>query len=153
VSWSYRPDLRHCYKIWQHELEWLERKRALGTVLPAQPNERSTAVRRGISTSLYPALRRAALSRMRRNSRLFLRLTNRMKSPHRTQESRCGPGSCVPSSGYAKPPTSPKHQTSCVNLVQWLQKNMAIALEVTYQGRAKSLTRVARGKSIRELSA
>jgi hypothetical protein len=36
--------------------------------------------------------------------------------------------------------------------VQWLQKNMTTAFEVTYQGRAKSLTEWAKGKSIRELS-
>jgi len=38
------------------------------------------------------------------------------------------------------------------DLVQWLQKNMTTAFEVTYQGRAKSLTEWAKGKSIRELS-
>ena len=41
---------------------------------------------------------------------------------------------------------------SCKKLVQWLQKNMSDAFEVTYQGRAKSLTEWAKGKSIRDLS-
>ncbi len=36
--------------------------------------------------------------------------------------------------------------------MQWLQKNMTTAFEVTYQGRTKSLTEWAKGKSIRELS-
>jgi hypothetical protein len=38
-------------------------------------------------------------------------------------------------------------------LVQWLQKHMAEAFEVTYQGRSKAITDWAEGKSIRKLSA
>jgi len=37
-------------------------------------------------------------------------------------------------------------------LVQWLQKHMGDAFEVTYQGRTKLLTKWAQGKSIRDLS-
>jgi len=37
-------------------------------------------------------------------------------------------------------------------MVQWLQKNMTTSFEVTYQGRTKSMTDWAKGKSIRELS-
>ena len=37
-------------------------------------------------------------------------------------------------------------------LVQWLQKHLSDAFEVTYQGRTKTLTEWAKGKSIRSLS-
>ena len=37
-------------------------------------------------------------------------------------------------------------------LVQWLQKNITDVFEITYQGRVKSLTDWAKGKSIRDLS-
>jgi len=55
-------------------------------------------------------------------------------------------------SGHAKSTYESKASNFLRDLVQWLQKNMTTAFEVTYQGRAKSLTEWAKGKSIRELS-
>ena len=56
------------------------------------------------------------------------------------------------SSGHAKSTYESKSSHFLRDLVQWLQKHMADAFEVTYQGRAKSLAEWAKGKSIRELS-
>jgi len=56
------------------------------------------------------------------------------------------------SSGHAKSTYESKASGFLRDLVQWLQKNMATAFDVTYQGRTKSLTEWAKGKSIRELS-
>ncbi len=55
-------------------------------------------------------------------------------------------------SGHAKSTYESKASNFLRDLVQWLQKNMTTAFEVTYQGRAKSLTEWTKGKSIRELS-
>ena len=57
------------------------------------------------------------------------------------------------SSGHAKSTYESKSSSfSSQALVQWLQKHMVDAFEVTYQGRTKSLIEWAKGKSIRELS-
>ena len=56
------------------------------------------------------------------------------------------------SSGHAKSTYESKSSHFLRDLVQWLQKNMTDAFEVTYQGRTKSLPEWAKGRSIRELS-
>ncbi len=56
------------------------------------------------------------------------------------------------SSGHAKATYEAKANGFLKKLVQWLQKHMTDAFEVTYQGRAKSMTEWAKGKSIRDLS-
>ena len=56
------------------------------------------------------------------------------------------------SSGHAKSTYESKSSHFLRNLVQWLQKHMTDAFEVTHQGRAKSITEWAKGKSVRELS-
>ena len=56
------------------------------------------------------------------------------------------------SSGHAKSTYESKSSHFLRDLVQWLQKHMTDAFEVTYQGRAKSLPEWAKGRSIRELS-
>ena len=56
------------------------------------------------------------------------------------------------SSGHAKSTYESKANGFLKKLVQWLQKHMTNAFEVTYQGRAKSMTEWAKGKSIRDLS-
>ena len=56
------------------------------------------------------------------------------------------------SAGHAKATYESKASNYLRDLVQWLQKNLSTCFEVTYQGRAKSLTEWAKGKSIRDLS-
>ena len=56
------------------------------------------------------------------------------------------------SSGHAKATYESKANGFLKKLLQWLQKHMSDAFEVTYQGRAKSMTEWAKGKSIRDLS-
>ena len=55
-------------------------------------------------------------------------------------------------SGHAKATYESKASNFLRELVQWLQKNMTLAFSVTYQGRTKSLTDWAKGKSIRDIS-
>lgn len=56
------------------------------------------------------------------------------------------------SSGHAKATYESKANGFLRKLVQWLQTHMSEAFEVTYQGRSKSMTEWAKGKSIRDLS-
>ena len=56
------------------------------------------------------------------------------------------------SSGHAKSTYESKASSFLRDLVQWLQKHMVNAFEVRYQGRTKSVTEWAKGRSLRELS-
>ncbi len=143
------------YKIWQHELEWLERKAPRqGYLFFGAPNERSTAVpSRDFYLYFIQPFDIPRFKDEKKADELFLRLKNT------DEEFRIALGNYAAAldlaskaSGQAKSTYESKASNFLRDLVQWLQKNMTTAFEVTYQGRAKSLTDWAKGKSIRELS-
>ena len=143
------------YKIWQHELEWLERKAARqGYLFFGAPNERSTAVPpRDFYLYFIQPFDAPHFKDEKKPDELFLRLTNtdeEFRTALRNYAAALDLASTA--SGHAKSTYESKSSNFLRDLVQWLQKNMAAAFEVTYQGRAKSLTEWAKGKSIRELS-
>jgi len=143
------------YKIWQHELEWLERKAArLGYLFFGAPNERSTAVPpRDFYIYFIQPFDAPHFKDEKKPEELFLRLTNtdeEFRTALRSYAAALDLASTA--SGHAKSTYESKASNFLRDLVQWLQKNMTTAFEVTYQGRAKSLTEWAKGKSIRELS-
>ncbi len=143
------------YKIWQHELEWLERKAARqGYLFFGAPNERSTAVPpRDFYLYFIQPFDAPHFKDEKKPEELFLRLTNtdeEFRTALRSYAAALDLASTA--SGHAKSTYESKASNFLRNLVQWLQKNMTTAFEVTYQGRAKSLTEWAKGKSIRELS-
>src|SRR5207245_2401940 len=83
---------------------------------------------------------------------LFLRLTNideAFCTPLRSYAAALDLASTA--SGHAKSTYESKASNCLRDLVQWLQKNMTTAFEVTYQGRTKPLTEWPKGKSILEL--
>ena len=143
------------YKIWQHELEWLEHKAARqGYLFFGAPNERSTAVPpRDFYLYFIQPFDPPHFKDERNADELFLRLTkkdNEFQIALRNYAAALDLAST--SSGYAKSTYESKSSHFLRDLVQWLQKHMTDAFEVTYQGRTKSLTEWAKGKSIRELS-
>jgi len=143
------------YKIWQHELEWLERKAARqGYLFFGAPNERSTAVPpRDFYLYFIQPFDAPHFKDEKKPEELFLRLTNtdeEFRTALRNYAAALDIASTA--SGHAKSTYESKASNFLRDLVQWLQKNMTTAFEVTYQGRAKSLTEWAKGKSIRELS-
>ena len=143
------------YKIWQHELEWLERKAARqGYLFFGAPNERSTAVPpRDFYLYFIQPFDPPHFKDEKNADELFLRLTNtddEFRTALRNYAAALDLAST--SSGHAKSTYESKSSHFLRDLVQWLQKHMSDAFEVTYQGRAKSLTEWAKGKSIRELS-
>jgi hypothetical protein len=143
------------YKIWQHELEWLERKAARqGYLFFGAPNERSTAVpQRDFYLYFIQPFDPPHFKDEKKADELFLRLTNRddeFRTALRNYAAALDMAST--SSGHAKSTYESKSSHFLQVLVQWLQKHMTEAFEVTYQGRARSLTEWAKGKSIRELS-
>ncbi len=156
------------YKIWQHELEWLERKAARqGYLFFGAPNERSTAVPpRDFYLYFIQPFDAPHFKDEKKPEELFLRLTNTDLPAQQSGATRqagedfrtalrsyaAALDLASTASGHAKSTYEFKASNFLLNLVQWLQKNMTTAFEVTYQGRAKSLTEWIKGKSIRELS-
>ncbi len=143
------------YKIWQHELEWLERKAARqGYLFFGAPNERSTAVPpRDFYLYFIQPFDAPHFKDEKKPDELFLRLVNtdeEFRTALRNYAAALDLASTA--SGHAKSTYESKASNFLRDLVQWLQKNMTTAFEVTYQGRSKSLTEWAKGKSIRELS-
>ena len=168
------------YKIWQHELEWLERKAARqGYLFFGAPNERSTAVPpRDFYIYFIQPFDPPYFKDEKKPEELFLRLKLGTTNAHESTQIKSNSSSLVSisgsdptdefrtalrnyaaaldlastSSGHAKSTYESKSSDFLRDLVRWLQKHMADAFEVTYQGRTKSLTEWAKGRSIRELS-
>ena len=143
------------YKIWQYELEWLDRKAARqGYLFFGAPNERSTAVPpRDFYLYFIQLYDAPQFKDERKPDELFLRLRNpdeEFRAALRNYAAALDLAST--GSGHAKSTYESKASGFLADLVLWLQKHMTTAFEVTYEGRTKSLTEWAKGKSIRELS-
>lgn len=147
------------YKIWQHELIWQEHKAArTGYLFFGAPNERSTAVpqRDFYLYFIQPFDPNEKLSRFineKNPDEVFFRLKDTDEEFQTALKSYAAAlDLAATSSGHAKATYESKANSFLKRLVQWLQKHMADAFEVTYQGRTKSMTEWAKGKSIRDLS-
>ena len=143
------------YKIWQHELEWLERKAArLGYLFFGAPNERSTAVPpRDFYLYFIQPFEAPHFKDEKKADEVFLRMTN-TDDEFRTALNNYAAALDLAStsSGHAKFTYESKSSNYLRDLVQWLQKHMTTAFEITHQGRSKSIREWAKGKSIRDLS-
>ena len=143
------------YKIWQHELIWYEHKAArTGYLFFGAPNERSTAVPQRdfylyfIQPNDPPRFKDDKLS-----DEVFFRLKGTDEEFQTALKSYAAALDLAStSSGHAKSTYEAKSNGFLKKLVQWLQKHMSDGFEVTYQGRTKSMTEWAKGKSIRDLS-
>lgn len=143
------------YKIWQHELEWPERKAARqGYLFFGAPNERSTAVPpRDFYIYFIQPFDPPHFKDEKKPEELFFRLTNtdeEFRTALRNYAAALDLASTA--SGHAKSTYESKASNFLRDLVQWLQKNMTTAFEVTYQGRSKSLTEWAKGKKVEPAS-
>ncbi|MBW2068238.1 MAG: ATP-binding protein [Deltaproteobacteria bacterium] len=143
------------YKIWQHELEWPERKAARqGYLFFGSPNERSTAVPpRDFYIYFIQPFDPPYFKDEKKSDEVFFRLKvvdDKFRDKLSFYAAALDLAST--SSGHAKSTYESKANGFLRDLVQWLQKHMTDAFEVTYQGRTKSLIEWAKGRSIRELS-
>ena len=143
------------YKIWEHELEWLERKAVRqGYLFFGAPNERSTAVPpRDFYLYFIQPFDKPYFKDEKKADEVYIRLIN-MDDEFRTalRNYAASLDLASTSSGYARSTYQSKSSLFLRNLLQWLQKRMANAFEITYQGRTKLLTEWAKGQSIRRLS-
>ncbi len=143
------------YKIWQHELVWLERKAArTGYLFFGAPNERSTAVpQRDFYIYFIQPYDPPRFKNDKKSDEVFFHLTGADDAFLAALKSYAAALDLAgTASGHAKATYEAKANDFLRTLVQWLQKHMSTAFEVTYQGRAKSLAEWAKGKSIRDLS-
>ena len=143
------------YKIWQHELVWLEHKAArTGYLFFGAPNERSTAVpQRDFYLYFIQPADPPRFKDDKAGDEVFFRLkSSDVEFQTALKSYAAALDLAATSSGHAKATYESKANGFLKKLVQWLQKHMSEAFEVTYQGRTKSMTEWAKGKSIRDLS-
>ena len=147
------------YKIWQHELIWQERKASrAGYLFFGSPDDRSTAVPERDFYLYFIQIYNASskINRFineKKNDEVFFRLKKTDETLINALKNYAAALDLAStSSGKAKDIYEKKSNDFLRTLVQWLRQHMMDAFEVTYQGRSKSISDWAKGKSIRELS-
>ncbi|MCD4676128.1 MAG: DUF6079 family protein, partial [Desulfobacula sp.] len=143
------------YKIWQHELEWLERKAVRkGYLFFGSPNERSTAVPpRDFYIYFIQPFEAPPYKDEKKPDELFLRLT-KMDDEFRTylMNYSAALDLASTSSGHAKQTYESKSNTFIKDMVPWLQKNLTTSFELIYQGKKKTIREWTKGHSFREIT-
>ena len=145
------------YKIWQYELIWQEHNAARsGYLFFGAPNERSTAVpQRDFYLYFIQPNDPPRFKNDKQNDEVFFFLKGKDEEFLTALKNYAAAlDLAATSSGHAKATYEAKANGFLKKLVQWLQKNMTSAFEVTYQGRTKSMTDWAKekGGNIRSLS-
>lgn len=143
------------YNIWEHELEWLDRKASRqGYLFFGAPNERSTAVPpRDFYIYFLQPFGRSHFKNEIKADEVLLQLANKDDEFLSALENYAAAlDLSATSSGHAKSTYESKATHFLRDLVQWLQKHMVNAFELTYQGRTRSFHGWAKGKSVREQS-
>ena len=137
------------YKIWEHELEWRERRASrLGYLFFGAPNERSTAVPpRDFYLYFIQPYEPPHFKDEKRADEVFFRLTGQDDAFRRALR-LCAAALDLRSraSGHAKDVYDAKASGFLRNLTTWLQEHMTTAFEVTCQGRTKPLIGWVKGK-------
>jgi hypothetical protein len=130
------------YQIWQHELEWTERRAGrLGYLFFGAPNERSTAVpTREFYLYFIQPFAPPRYSDEKKPDEVFFRLAG--KDDAFTQCLKLYSASlelAAISSGVKKATYEKKAAEHLSVLTKWLRENLLNAVEVTYQGSRKKL--------------
>lgn len=143
------------YKIWQHEIQWPERKASrLGYLFFGSPNERSTAVPpRDFYIYFIQPFEAPHYKDEKKPDEVILRLSG-MDDKFRTSLKNYAASLDLAStsSGQAKSTYENKASGFLREMIQWLQENMTTGFEVTYHGRTKPLVDWTKDKSIRNLA-
>ena len=143
------------YRIWEHEIEWRERKAARqGYLFFGAPNERSTAVpARDFYVYFIQPHEPPRFKDEKASDEVFFHLTgvdDHFRDTLRSYAAALDLAST--SSGHAKATYESKASNFLRDLVNWLQGNMGSAFDVGHQGRRKALLEWAKGHSLREFS-
>ena len=138
------------YKIWEHELEWLERKAARqGYLFFGSPNERSTAVPpRDFYLYFVQPYDPPRYRDEKKPDEVFFRLTGADEAFREALDRYTAAmelGSTA--SGHAQSVYEAKADKILQGqIVAWLRSHMTTAYEVTYQGRSRPLLEWVKGK-------
>ena len=147
------------YQIWEYEIEWQEHKASrIGYLFFGSPDERSTAVPERdfyiyFIQAYDPSSKISRYLNNKKSDEVFISLKEKDDEFYQSLRSYAAALDLAStSSGHAKNTYEQKGNVFLRKIVQWLQKNMMNAFEVTHQGRTKSLIEWTKGKSIREIS-
>lgn len=137
------------YRIWQHELEWQERRAArLGYLFFGSPNERSTAVPpRDFYLYFIQPYEPPRFKDEKKADEVFFRLA---KPDDAFQQALKRYAAALDlasrASGPAKSAYEGRANNALRDLVKWLQEHLTTAYEVTYQGKTKTLVEWVKGR-------
>ncbi len=139
------------YRIWQHELEWRERKAARkGYLFFGAPNERSTAQPpRDFYLYFLQPYDRPHFRDEKKSDEVFFRLAGadeEFRQVLRLYAAALDLAST--SSGHAKATYEGKAGIALRKLTDWLRDHLTAAFEVGYQGKAKPLLEWIKGKLV-----
>jgi len=144
------PFYKGTYRIWEHELEWIEKKASRkGYLFFGTPNERPTAIP---PTDFYlyfiQPFEPPRYANEKKPDEVFFRLTgpdDTFRNNIRGYAAAMDLAST--SSGQAKSIYEAKASDEFLRgLVKWLQEHMSSVFEVTYQGKTKPLLDWVKGK-------
>ena len=143
------------YRIWEHELEWQERKVARqGYLFFCAPNERSTAIpRRDFYLYFIQPYDPTSYKDEEKPDEVFFTLTgsdDEFLGILRSYAAALDLAST--SSGNAKSAYGSKASDFLQRLVKWLQEHMTRAFNVTYQGKTKALAAWTESQSLRDIA-
>ncbi len=137
------------YRIWQHEIEWRERKAGRsGYLFFGAPNERSTAQPpRDFYLYFIQPFDPPYFKDEKKADEVFFRLKRRDEDFDRTLKLYAGAREqASTASGSNKKIYEDKATEHLRSLTSWLREHMTTAFEVAYQGRGRSLADVVHGK-------
>jgi hypothetical protein len=141
------------YKIWEHELEWIDRKVGRrGYLFFGAPNERSTAAPpRDFYLYFIQPFDPPRYQDEKKNDEVFFRLNlagrdDSFRTILRSYAAAVNLAST--SSGNAKETYERKGDGFLRGLVKWLQEHMTTSFEVTYEGKPKPLLAWVKGKAL-----
>ena len=132
------------YKIWEHELEWRERRASrFGYLFFGAPNERSTAVPpRDFYLYFLQPYQQHPFKDEKRADEVFFRLAERDETFDRALSRRAAASDLATrASGHAKTVYVQKADEYLAELTRWLRKRLATAFQVTHQGKTKLFAR------------
>ena len=136
------------YRIWEHELEWLERKVARrGYLFFGAPNERSTAVpARDFYLYFIQPFQPPQYQDDKKADEVFFHLTGVDEEFRQALRGYAAATELAgTSSGHAKSTYDSKAGTYLGQVARWIGQHLATSFEVTYQGKRETLINWVKG--------
>jgi hypothetical protein len=135
------------YRIWDHELEWRERKASrLGYLFFGTPNERSTAVPpREFYLYFTQPYAPPRFKDEKQPDEVFFKLIGRDETFDEAIKRYAAAMDLASRASGAKRAYETRADSAVRDLVKWLQENLTTAYEVTHQGKGKRIAEWLKG--------